>query len=85
MDMKINSTRQHHTIHLAHVDEPELLQLVTDAIAKQLGLDACAANVKTRAHTTSYSEGSLGSSKTRVVVEITEDHAEQVSAGPPDV
>ncbi|WP_141111185.1 hypothetical protein [Chromobacterium haemolyticum] len=82
--MKVNSTRQNHTIHLAHVDEPELLRLVTDAIAQQLGLDARAANVKVRAYTTSYSEGSLGTGKTRVVVEITEDHAEQVSAEPAD-
>lgn len=82
--MKVNSIQQHHTIHLAHVDEPDLLRLVTEAIAQQLGLDARAANVKVRAYTTSYSEGRLGTGKTRVVVEITEDHAEQVSAGLPD-
>lgn len=78
--LRINSNKQNRTVHNATIDEPELLALVVDHVAKQLGLNASAANVKVRAYTTSYQDGSLGDRKTRIEVELIESHEAAVVA-----
>lgn len=72
--LRINSNKQNRTVHAATIDEPALLALVVGHVAQRLGLDASAPNLKVRAYVTTYSEGSLGTSKTRIEVELVESH-----------
>lgn len=72
--LRISSNKQNRTVHAATVDESALLALVVDHVARQLGLDASAANVQVRAYTTSYQAGSLGDRETRIEVELIESH-----------
>lgn len=77
--LRINSNKQNRTVHAATIDEPALLALVVDHVARQLGLDASAANVQVRACTTSYQVGSLGDRKTRIEVELIERHGDEIA------
>lgn len=72
--LNIRSDEQHRTVHKARIDEEALLALCIDHVAQRLGLDSTAPNVSVRAYRTSYTEGSLGTPKTRVEVELIEDH-----------
>lgn len=78
--LRINSNKQNRTVHTAVIDEPALLALVVDHVTASLGIDAKAANVQTRAIVTSYKDGSLRTSKTRIEVELIEGH--EVESGP---
>lgn len=53
--------------------EPDLHQLVAETVAKETGVDLTNPNVTYRVYTSSYQEGSLGTRKPEVVVEITVD------------
>lgn len=77
--LRINSNKQNRTVHAATIDEPALLALVVDHVAQRLGLDASAPNVKVRAYVTTYSEGSLGTSKTHIEVELIEHHGDEIA------
>lgn len=72
--VRINSDKQHRTVHTARIDERALLALAVDYVAQQLGLDASAASVKIDARVGSYQEGSLGTRRTCIEVELIEDH-----------
>lgn len=78
--LRINSNKQNRMVHAATIDEPALLALVVDHVAQRLGLDASVPNVKVRAYVTTYTEGSLGTSKTRIEVELIESHEAAVVA-----
>lgn len=71
--LNIQSDEQHRAVHKALIDEEALLALCVDHVAQRLGLDATAPNVSVHAYRTSYTEGSLGTPKTRVVVGLIED------------
>lgn len=75
-EIKINSTRQNHTVHKARIEEGQLLALVVSAAADLLGLDPTAENIKVRAYTSSYRDGDMGMGKTCVEVELIESHQE---------
>lgn len=77
--IKINSVRQNRTVHTCRVDAEALVKLAREAVAAQLGLDIGSPQLTVRAHTSTYQEGSLATSKPCVQVEIIEHHA------PPDV
>ena len=72
--LRISSNKQNRTVHAATIDEPALLALVVDHVAQRLGLDASAPNLQVRAYVTTCKEGSLGTSKTRIEVELIEGH-----------
>lgn len=72
--ISVSSDRQNRTVHTATVDQEQLIALAVDAAARAIGLDATAQNVSVRAYTSSYTEGSLGTLKTCVKVEIKEFH-----------
>ena len=72
--IQVSSARQNRSVHASIVDQEQLIALAVEAVARQLGIDSAAKNVTVRGYTDSYKEGSLGTSKTRVRVEITEDH-----------
>lgn len=74
MSINVSSDRQNRTVHRAQVDEKELHRLVLHAVAGQLGLVPDAANLTVRVYSTAYQEGSLGTSKPRIEVEIIEAH-----------
>lgn len=74
MSIKVHSDRQNRTVHKAHVDEADLHRLALHAVASQLGLVPGAANLSVQLHSATYQEGSLGTSKPRIVVEIIEAH-----------
>lgn len=80
--LRISSNKQNRTVHMASIDEPELLALVVGHVAKQLGLDSAAANVQVKAYATSYQVGSLGDRKTRIEVELIESHESAIVALP---
>ena len=80
--LRISSNKQNRTVHKAFIDEPALLALVVDHVARSLGLDASAENLQVRAYTTTYKEGSLGTGKTRIEVELIEDH--EPESDPPE-
>lgn len=80
--INVNSDRQNRTVHAATVNQDQLIALAVEAVARSIGLDSTAKNVTVRAYTSSYTEGSLGTAKTSVKVEITESHgAEAKGAG----
>ena len=74
MSIKVHSDRQNRTVHKAHVDEADLHRLALHAVAGQLGLVPDAANLSVRVYSTTHQEGSLGTSKPRIEVEIIEAH-----------
>lgn len=78
--LRINSNKQNRTVHTVTIDEPALLALVVGHVARSLGFDAAAANVRIRAYASSYQEGSLGTRKTRIEVELIEDHEPEIGA-----
>ncbi|WP_315125280.1 hypothetical protein [Comamonas antarctica] len=80
--VRINSNKQNRTVHKAFIDEPALLALAVDHVAQSLGLDTSAQNLRVRAYASSYKEGSLGTSKTRIEVELIEDHEPEID--PPE-
>lgn len=80
--LDIRSDRQNHTVHKARIDEEALLTLCIDHVAQRLGLNASAANVRIHAYRTSYTEGSPGTPKTRIEVELIEGH--ETAIAPPE-
>ncbi len=74
--MAINVSREHQnrTVYRAHIDERDLHALALKAVAEAAGLDLAASDFATRVYSTTHSDGSLGSSKPRIVVEITMMH-----------
>jgi hypothetical protein len=76
--INVNSDMQNRTVHASTVDQDQLIALAVEAVARSIGLDSTAKNVTVRAYTSSYTEGSLGTAKTSVKVEITESHGAQV-------
>lgn len=78
--MKINTERQDRRVHKTTINEPELLTMVAKAVALQLGIVLDTDGITYRAYTSSYQEGSLGTSKTCIVVEMTEDFSKMPKA-----
>ena len=78
--LRIDSNKQNRTIHKAYIDEPAMLALAVDHVARSLGLEASAENLRVRAYTSTYKEGSLGTSRTRIEVELIEDHEPEIGA-----
>lgn len=73
-ELQIHSDRQNRTVHRATLDEPALLALASRLVAEQVGAEIGRAGVTVRAYTSSYQEGSLGTSKTCIKVELTVEH-----------
>ncbi|UGA37789.1 hypothetical protein JOS77_28210 [Chromobacterium haemolyticum] len=80
MSIKPHSNYQNRTVHTANVDEADLHALALKAVAESVGLDPAAQNLVVRIYSTTHQEGSLGTSKPRVVVEIIEDHRDSTAA-----
>lgn len=72
--IQIYSSHQNQTVHKVSIDEPVLLALVIAHIAEELGIDATAGHVKVGTAVTSYRDG-LGAQRTRIELEVVEDHA----------
>lgn len=79
--IRVNSSRLNQTVHKARIEEPALIALAERAVAEQLGLDVGDLTMKGlvsfRSHTSTYQEGSLGTRKTCVEVEIVVHHPER--------
>lgn len=71
--MNIKTARDDRRVHTASVREEDLHRLVLQAVADQADVDLQALGVTSRVYTTRYTEGSLGTSKPEIVVEIIED------------
>ncbi|MDA8521991.1 hypothetical protein [Acidovorax sp. NCPPB 4044] len=76
--IQVHSTRQNRTVHKATLDEPTLLKLARRAVAEHAGvnldMETEGATVEVRAYVSSYQEGSLGTRKACVEVELIVHH-----------
>lgn len=79
--LSIRTERKNCSVHTVEVREPQLLAMVEQAVAAQLGIDLAAGHVKARSYASTYREGSLGTSKASIEVEIVVDHSQDDAAG----
>lgn len=70
----IRSKHQNRSVHQAHFDEDELKKMAVEAVAAQLGIDPTADHIHVHAVATTYMEGSLGTRRARIEVEIIDNH-----------
>ena len=82
IDINIRTERQDRTVHKARLLEPEIHRIVVEAIAAKLGVHLAGDGVSVRAYTGSHQEGSLGTSKPTVEVELVIDHLLEPKAAP---
>lgn len=71
---EVRTVYQHRTAHYAYIDEKELERLAIAAVAAKLGIDASADHIKATAIVTTHVEGSLGTRRARIEVEILDNH-----------
>jgi len=79
--IRVNSTRLNQTVHRARIEAGALIDLANMVVADQLGLDlgalAGAGCLTLQSRTSTYQEGSLGTSKPCVEVEIIVCHGDE--------
>ena len=71
---EVRTTYQHRTVHKAHIDENELKRIAIAAVAAKLGIDPDADHIEATAISTTHMEGSLGTRRPRIEVEIVDHH-----------
>lgn len=84
--INVNSTRLNRTVHTARIDASALIDLANAAVAERLGLDMAvlsgAGRLTLESRTSTYQEGSLGTSKPCVEVKIIVTHPEGENEAP---
>ena len=82
----VNSTRLNRTVHTARFDRDWMIDLANAAVAEQLGLDLAALSaaglLTLKSRTSTYQDGSLGTAKPCIEVEIIVHHPEGENEAP---